>query len=41
MSDVAGGDNQSLRARLIGSWQLVSYGVRSDDGRRHSGAGHD
>jgi hypothetical protein len=41
MSDVAGGDNQTQRARLFGSWQLVSYEVRSDDGRRQSGAGHD
>jgi hypothetical protein len=26
-------DNQSLRERLIGSWKLVSYEARSDDGR--------
>ena len=33
MSTDAGTDNHSLRERLIGSWKLVSYEARRDDGR--------
>jgi hypothetical protein len=34
MPTAAPTDDQSLRERLIGAWKLVSYEVRSDDGRR-------
>ena len=34
MPTVAPMDGRSLRERLVGSWKLVSYEVRSDDGRR-------
>ena len=33
MSTDASSDNRSLRKRLIGSWKLVSYEARHDDGR--------
>ena len=34
MPTAAPRNDQSLRERLVGSWKLVSYEVRSDDGRR-------
>jgi len=34
MPTAAPTDDHSLRERLVGSWKLVSYEVRSDDGRR-------
>ena len=34
MSANASAENQSLREHLIGSWRLVSYEARQDDGHR-------
>ncbi|HTF53191.1 MAG TPA: lipocalin-like domain-containing protein [Pseudonocardia sp.] len=34
MSADANAENRSLRERLVGSWRLVSYEARQDDGRR-------